>query len=143
MSLGRGILPRQASLAIALALVAATSLPVSGSGYPGQRAVSGYGPIPRYTSNPYSMQFNPSAQFNGAPANYVMTNPHVYLTFWGSQWNDSTTTDLGGVYNQLSSAIPNQEFLRRSWWQRMASRFNAVLPGEGSSSSCSGDVTYV
>ncbi len=53
------------------------------------------------TINPSPLIFTPENSFN--PAIDVMTNPKVWLVFWGAQWNNQTLTDSSGVYTNYQA----------------------------------------
>ncbi len=98
----RGVMSRNASFVITLAFLTATNLPL-GWLPAGLRHPSSAGPVHTYTSSAYPMQFNPNSQFSGGAGKYVMTSPHIYLVFWGPQWNDTSTKDSGNVYTNAQA----------------------------------------
>ncbi len=94
------------------------------------------------TSYPSPILFNPQYQryVNGVPASsYVITNPQVYLVFWGAQWKNQSLKDSSGVYTnyQAQQLILNFfQALSGAPWVNTLTQYRQGIPGGPNGSYC-------
>jgi len=100
-------------------------------------------PIPTYTQDASPVVFSSNNQVPGV-SYYVMTSPHVYLDFWGSQWNDQSTKDSGGFYTNFQARTVLTSFFQSlggSPWTNTLTQFCQNVPV--GTTSCSGNPNAV
>jgi hypothetical protein len=138
------VLRRQASVLLTLIVISGSGLPTLAAEQEDMRQGSSAHAIPKFTSGASPLRFNPVTQTTSA--NYVMTGPRVYLIFWGSRWNDSTTKDTSSVYTNYQARLLLSNFfsaLAGGDWANTLTQYCEGVP-QGSA-SCSGNpsATYI
>lgn len=94
------------------------------------------------TSYPSPILFNPQYQryVLGVPASaYVMTNPQVYLVFWGAQWKNQSLKDSSGVYTNYQAMQLSLNFFQSlggTPWVNTLTQYCQGIPGGPNGSYC-------